>query len=1076
MPAEMKLLMLLLLLMEQTAAQQRGLFPAILNLASNAVISSNATCGEPEPEVYCKLVEHVPGRRIKNPHCPKCDANSILSKGATPNPHTVHFKLCPNQNRTVRFKLCQNQNRKVRFKLCPNQNRKVRFKLCPNQNHTVHFTLYQKKTRLHIFQVAYIIIKAANSPRPGNWILEHSLDGVTFDPWQFYAISDSECLTRYNITPRLGPPTYKSDTEVICTSYYSRLNPLEHGEIHTSLINGRPSADDPSPDLLNFTSARYIRLRLQRIRTLNADLMTLSARDPRDIDPIVTRRYYYSIKDISVGGMCICYGHAESCPLDPVTKKLQCVCEHNTCGESCNKCCPGYHQMPWQPGTLSKGNTCEKCNCHNKAADCFYNQTVAELSLSLNSHGVRQGGGVCIDCQQNTAGINCETCRDGFYRPAEVSPYSDFPCVECVSAGQCVCKEGFAGQRCDRCAFGYRDFPECVRCECNLSGSTNTDPCSPCTCKVNVMGAHCDLCKPGFYNLQKDNPLGCTNCFCFGVSDVCESSTWSRAQVLYTDAWLQPSHAPHTPPVIDDNDLPILGNKSFAHTHHQVQLWEASASFLSNKLLSYGGYLNYSVVYDVPLDNEDHSLSVHSDIIIEGNGQTLRLAQLLPLFLSPLAERLVSVALVPRQFMDDQTGVEITHDDMLSVLVDVTSLRVRVHLNAPAEGPIRLSSVSLDVADSGSTSGVQAVSVETCECPWGYSGTSCETCLPGFYRVGGVLFGGNCMQCECNGHATECDINGVCLGCIHNTTGPHCDQCLPGFYGDSTEGTADDCRLCPCPLTEPSNRCASGYFGNPQVVGGLCVRCECNGNVDISEAGHCDTSGFFGLRTGQGCSACGCHHSGSVSESCDDEGHCQCVEGVGGPKCDRCSHGYYGFHGSGCTACTCEHTGGNCNPENGECICPPHTEGDTCDRCQAGYWGHHPNTGCKPCSCSVAGSSTPQCDLSNGQCHCRIGFSGRSCDQCAPGYHGYPACSACQCDIAGTEEKFCNTTLGVCDCQDTGKCECKVGVSGQRCEECISGWFGLSADNPDGCSRCFCSGLSQDCEEQGGLVRVPVST
>ena len=43
-------------------------------------------------------------------------------------------------------------------------------------------------------------------------------------------------------------------------------------------------------DLLNFTSARYIRLRLQRIRTLNADLMTLSARDPRDIDPIVSRR------------------------------------------------------------------------------------------------------------------------------------------------------------------------------------------------------------------------------------------------------------------------------------------------------------------------------------------------------------------------------------------------------------------------------------------------------------------------------------------------------------------------------------------------------------------------------------------------------------------------------------------------------------------------------------------------------------------------------------------------------------------------------------------------------------------
>ncbi|XP_027137087.1 laminin subunit alpha-1 isoform X2 [Larimichthys crocea] len=1158
----MKFLLPLLMLMEGAAAQQRGLFPAILNLASNAVISSNATCGDPEPEVYCKLVEHVPGRRIKNPHCPKCDANSVLSKERHPITNAIDGTNQWWQSPSIKN---------------------------GRQFHWITITLDLKQ----IFQVAYIIIKAANSPRPGNWILERSLDGVTFDPWQFYAISDSECLSRYNVTPRLGPPTYKRDTEVICTSYYSRLNPLEHGEIHTSLINGRPGADDLTSDLLNFTSARYIRLRLQRIRTLNADLMTLSARDPRDIDPIVTRRYYYSVKDISVGGMCICYGHAQSCPLDPVTKKLQCVCEHNTCGESCNECCPGYHQQLWQPGTISEGNTCEKCNCHNKAVDCFYNQTVSELFLSLNTRGVRQGGGVCIDCQQNTAGINCETCRPGYYRPAEVSPYSDSPCAECncdlrgsesavcstddsqtgVSAGQCVCKQGFTGQQCDRCAFGYRDFPHCVRCDCYLSGSINTDPCSPCICKVNVMGAHCDLCKPGFYNLQENNPLGCTDCFCFGVSDVCESAAWSTVQVLHADAWLHPSQPTHGPSVVSGNDLPTPGNTSSGHTHQQVLTWAAPDSFLGNKLSSYGGFLNYSVVYDIPLDNEDHSLPAHSDIIIEGNGRALRLSPPLLLFLSPLAERSVAMAMAWQQFLDVQTGLHITRDDLLSVLADVISLKVRVHLNTSADGPIRLRSVSLDFADSSSVSGVQAVAVETCECPWGYSGTSCEACLPGFYRVGGVLFGGNCMQCECNDHAMECDINGVCLGCTHNTTGPHCDQCLPGFYGDATEGTAEDCRTCPCPLTKPSNsfsptcvleasgqvscdrcqegytgrnceRCASGFYGNPQIVGGACARCECNGNVDVREAGHCDTvtgeclrclgntagrhcevcqpghygdavhakdcqecgcdvsgslssvcdvttgeclcrqnvmgrtcdrcqSGFFGLQNG--CQACGCSQLGSLSESCDAKGRCQCAEGVAGHKCDHCSHGYYGFHANGCTACTCDHTKGNCDPESGECICPAHTEGDTCHRCETGYWGHDPTTGCKPCSCSAAGSSAPQCDLTNGQCRCREGFSGRSCDQCAPGYYGYPECSACACDVVGADETFCNTTLGVCDCLHTGECVCKAGVSGRRCEECVSGWFGLSADNPNGCSQCFCSGLSRDCEEQGGLYRVPIS-
>jgi len=42
--------------------------------------------------------------------------------------------------------------------------------------------------------------------------------------------------------------------------------------------------------LQEFTAARYIRLRLQRIRTLNADLMMAIEEDPRYLDPTVTNR------------------------------------------------------------------------------------------------------------------------------------------------------------------------------------------------------------------------------------------------------------------------------------------------------------------------------------------------------------------------------------------------------------------------------------------------------------------------------------------------------------------------------------------------------------------------------------------------------------------------------------------------------------------------------------------------------------------------------------------------------------------------------------------------------------------
>lgn len=74
---------------------------------------------------------------------------------------------------------------------------------------------------------------------------------------------------------------------------------------------------------------------------------------------------------------------------------------------------------------------------------------------------------------------------------------------------------------------------------------------------------------------------------------------------------------------------------------------------------------------------------------LQGNGRALRLSPPLVLFLSPLAERSVAMEMAGRHFLDVQTGVHVTRDDVLSVLANVTSLRVRVHLNASVDGQIR---------------------------------------------------------------------------------------------------------------------------------------------------------------------------------------------------------------------------------------------------------------------------------------------------------------------------------------------------------------------------------------------------
>lgn len=61
--------------------------------------------------------------------------------------------------------------------------------------------------------------------------MERSLDGVEWKPWQYYAITDEECERSYGIKALPGVPRFEKDDQVICTSWYSRLDPLEDGEV-----------------------------------------------------------------------------------------------------------------------------------------------------------------------------------------------------------------------------------------------------------------------------------------------------------------------------------------------------------------------------------------------------------------------------------------------------------------------------------------------------------------------------------------------------------------------------------------------------------------------------------------------------------------------------------------------------------------------------------------------------------------------------------------------------------------------------------------------------------------------------
>eukprot|EP00079_Xenopus_tropicalis_P035929 XP_017949700.1 PREDICTED: laminin subunit alpha-2 isoform X3 [Xenopus tropicalis] len=1093
------------------AQQQRGLFPAVLNLATNARITTNATCGEKGQETFCKLVEHVPGQPLRYSQCRTCDQKSSNPNLRHPISNAINGKNSWWQSPSIQNGM---------------------------QYHYVTVTLDLQQ----VFQIAYIIIKAANSPRPGNWILERSLDGVNFKPWQYYAITESECLTRYKVKPQPAQASFAKDDEVICTSHYSKIHPLENGEIFTSLIIGRPSAEDPSPELLEFTSARYIRLRLQRIRTLNADLMMLSQSTYKDIDPIVTRRYFYSIKDISVGGMCICYGHARSCPFNLATKKSSCECEHNTCGDSCDRCCPGFNQKPWKAGTFLLKHECEPCNCHWKSEECYYDQQVADKRLSLDILGNYSGGGVCINCTSNTAGINCETCVDRFYRPKGVSPTQPYPCQPCscdpigslhdicvkdekqaprgMLPGSCHCKSGFAGERCDKCAVGYIGYPECVRCNCSLIGSTNKDPCvDPCICKDNVEGQNCDQCKLGYFNLQKDNPQGCDQCFCSGVSSICTGSRLAYTKITDMNGWYVTDLSGYTrvAPAKDGFDGPhqlsITNRDARAQGLPEVYYWSAPPTYLRSKVTAVGGHLSYTISYDASMKTDSVDSTNYPNIIIEGNGIKIS-SQQETIQLGPFEEITETIVLHPDSFRIYGTEFQVSRREFMMVLANVNKLLIRATYSNGQEAIYRLSSVTLEVAGDPSSSGKTAFSVELCQCPSGFSGTSCESCLPGNRRVNGTLFGGSCEPCRCYGHTDRChDVTGECLDCKHNTYGRYCDYCLPGFYGNPSEGTAEDCKPCSCPLTIDSNnfsptchldktrglvcdscrpgytgqrceRCAEGYYGQPSEPGGSCKPCKCNNNLDLSTPGCCDS------QTG----AC-----------------LVCKPGITGQYCNKCAEGYFGdaLEARGCQSCNCHVNGSvstSCNTETGQCQCRNNVIGRQCDECLPNCWWDSEKQICLPCGCSLSGSMSLRCDIT-GRCICKPEYFGKKCEmrrqvyerkdrtqisqniQAPPrrwtptGTRGCPrgaykptvlpqtfglqsaqGCVPCNCNSFGSKSF---------DCDDSGQCRCQPGVTGKKCDHCDHGFYDFQEG---GCTPCECPHVGNNCDADTGHCVCPPNT
>ncbi|XP_067621354.1 laminin subunit alpha-1 isoform X1 [Eurosta solidaginis] len=996
-----------------------GLFPPLFNVAPRAHITVNATCGQSGREEYCKLVDAYPHKQWAT-QCGICNAQS--SDAAKQRPIEA---------------------------VISNTNFDEQWWQSPTLQYGRHFEYVTITLDLQqVYQVFFVMLKSANSPRPASWILEKSLDGVTYEPWQYFGLSDADCQRRYGLAGQNGKYVFQNDTEVICTTQFSKALPLENGELHVSLLKNRPGAMDQTEELMNFITARYIRIRLQGMHTTaNLDNSVDWLLDAQSLE----KRSFYSLKQIRVSARLDCHGHADKTvelaekradelEYAQLVSTLQCVCQHNSCGVDCGECCALYQDKPFRNGTTRESNDCELCQCNGHAESCIYDAFMER--------------GICQECQNNTAGNECEFCGSGYYRALDDAPSA--PCQLCACTGrgaagtcdavggQCHCREGFRGDRCDECVSGYYG-DECRRCECDVRGTMPDTECAGvCKCKAHVSGDTCSECLPGYYDLSVEQPDGCAPCWCSGVGISCGSAVLQTLAFETLNDWkvTDMTRSQIVLPTVDMNTNYLVYGMYDLNGIEAIY-WLAPQGYLGNRLTSYGARLSIQVSWVTIRGDTSGKPTAGPDVILFGrNG--LKIAHGDTTYAQG-STAIINITIdetgwyhVPPAVRDIKTrlrrneyhGSAVTRSQLLSVLSALDALLVRGTYHTDQ---VETSLERVIIYSGGTELGAQASSrVEQCVCPTGYTGLSCESCDFGFIRIWENStehqLVPKCIPCPCNGHSNSCDLqSGGCGNCMHNTYGERCERCKVGYYGNPLQGTEHDCKRCACPLLADSNNFSP--------------------SCQLKTYSIMDLNPLYGV----------------VENS---EYICtQCPTGYTGDHCEMCDDGYFGNPtelGSQCEPCNCD--GGPCDVFDGQCIiCDGNTEGWRCERCKLGYWGD-PSSGCEPCDCYIDGSDSDFCDSTNGQCLCKPRFAGQKCDECDAGYANVDLkCLPCNCNPLGAED------VDFCD-PDSGQCQCKSGVTGLKCDECSEGHFGLKEES-NGCEECQCSpigAITGSCDKRTG--------
>ncbi|CAB1313509.1 unnamed protein product, partial [Coregonus sp. 'balchen'] len=870
-------------------------------------------------------------------------------------------------------------------------------------------------------------------------------------------------------------------------------------------------------DSIDDITLTNLRVNFTHLFTLGDTLLARKKRNPQE-------KYYYALYEMVVRGSCFCNGHASMCmPVDGTRGDVlnergmihgRCVCQHNTVGTNCERCQDFYNDVPWRPAGQTDPHVCRRCNCHGHSETCHF-----DIDQYQASGGV--SGGVCDNCRHDRMGPQCERCRPYLYQDPQLSMEDPRGCIPCDCdptgsldnglcdpvSGRCVCKENVAGDRCDRCKFGFYGFSQadptgCQRCRCNFLGSVLTPyPCDQltgqcvcqrlatgplcssvdgqCQCLPNMVGRSCGDPAPGhflaaldYYLYEAENaaPLeGKNSSSLFKPTDmpVCEEYyrqqgydlKYQNGRLVLTrrskrrarrrrqgqrSIRLDPGSALQIVPRERTPDVPITWTgPGFVRV-----LDGAGLRFTVDNLPATLDY--HLVIRYEPESPDDWMASVSIVPLLAGDGGCPT---------NPTGEKTLTIPGAARVAILD-TPVCLNAGGRY--YVDIT-FRKQPNSNPQSSSHTLIDSMGLipkmeSVQDFCSQSELDSFRRFRCVELAAEQEILPDVCKGLIGSLSARIHNG-AMLCRCNiqgSHGPSCSKFGGLCECKANVVGRCCDSCAPMNFGFGPNG----CAPCECdPRGAVAELC-------DQVRG----QCPCRMEVGGRRCDRC-LPGYYSFPL---CRPCDCN---GLAELCDqDTGAClDCREHSTGYRCERCVEGYFGDPVSRepCEPCLCPDTqssgrffASTCNkdPESGSltCDCLTGHTGLFCDACSAGFYSGltKPGGGCVECLCNnnIDPADSDACDSVTGEClRCLHNTQGPNCQSCRPGYYGDALaqdCKECSCDRQGTDVTQC--PLGSpCFCDPlTGQCPCRAGAVGTLCDECANGFWNIQGES--GCQPCKC--------------------